>query len=305
MSSEYVQDAGQPNVFAPPQHDSSNHGHIDVAQPPPAPAPAKQPDSPPARDQRQLPAQELIKPPKDVPAAVDTSTTIPETTILSHAPGWTIFQNVYMSNGTMYIVTSRPSSFPDISLITSTGLPAENTPENMDELQGYDYVEVYGRYHARLVHFHYVKSTMELNELHYEALSDPVSLFIRRLFDRAGAPWEGETHDLKALLVEATERWAELAGPDVPCPVEFDPDDVSKTKAFSELLRLSDENFAGCQAIVGFETETWVPNEHYERSKALAELLKLAVLKEIPAGEARDKAEANWFLDDMNEDDYM
>ncbi|CDO72793.1 hypothetical protein BN946_scf184994.g46 [Trametes cinnabarina] len=130
VSSEYVQDAGQPNVFAPAQHDSSNHGHLDVAQPP-APAPAKQPDSPPARDQRQLPAQELIKPPKDLPEAVDTSHTIPETTILSHAPGWTLFQNVYMSNGTMYIVTSRPSSFPDISLMTSTGLPAENTPENI------------------------------------------------------------------------------------------------------------------------------------------------------------------------------
>ncbi|CDO71632.1 hypothetical protein BN946_scf184911.g102 [Trametes cinnabarina] len=178
-------------------------------------------------------------------------------------------------------------------------------PENADELQESDYEEVYGRYHARLVHFHYVKSTMELNELHYDALSDPVSIFIRRLFDRAGAPWEGETHDLKALLVEATEKWAELAGPDVPCPIEFEPDDVSKTKAFSERLRLSDENFAGCQAIVGFETETWVPNEHFERAKALAELLKLTVLKEIPAGEARDKAEANWFLDDMDEDDYM
>ena len=187
----------------------------------------------------------------------------------------------------------------------SQTLTPPSPPENMDELQESDYMKVYGHYHARLVHFHYAKSTMELNELHHDALSDPVSIFIRRLFDRAGAPWEGETHDLKALLVEATEKWAELAGADVPCPVEFEPDDVSKTKAFSERLRLSDGNFAGCQTIVGFETETWVPNEHYERGKALAELLKLTVLKEVPAGEARDKAEANWFLDDMNEDDYM
>ncbi|KAI0722134.1 hypothetical protein C8Q72DRAFT_787511, partial [Fomitopsis betulina] len=118
-------------------------------------------------------------------------------------------------------------------------------------------------------------------------------------------PWEGENHDLKALLVEATEKWAKLAGANVPCPVEFDPDDVSKTKAFSKRLQLSDRNFAGCQAIVGFESETWVPNEHYKRAKALAELLKLTVLMEIPAGEARDNAAANWFLDDMNEDDYM
>ncbi|KAH9940546.1 uncharacterized protein BXZ73DRAFT_98977 [Epithele typhae] len=62
---------------------------------------------------------------------VDLSYTIPETTMLSHAPGWTVFKNLYMSNGTIYIVTTRPNSFPDISLMTSTGLPAENTPENI------------------------------------------------------------------------------------------------------------------------------------------------------------------------------
>ncbi|KAI0331223.1 hypothetical protein GY45DRAFT_1345495 [Cubamyces sp. BRFM 1775] len=125
-------DAGQPNVFAPPQdHDAHNHAaHVDPA-PAPVPAPVKQPDPAPARDQRQEPAQELIKPPTDLPQTVDTSHTIPETTILSHAPGWTVFRNIYMSNGTMYIVTSRPSSFPEIEMITSTGLPAENTPENI------------------------------------------------------------------------------------------------------------------------------------------------------------------------------
>ncbi|KAJ3487679.1 hypothetical protein NLI96_g3374 [Meripilus lineatus] len=63
---------------------------------------------------------------------VDVSTSFPETTIDAHAPGWTVFSNLYMSNGTLYVVSSQPpSSFPDIRLITSTGLPAENTPENI------------------------------------------------------------------------------------------------------------------------------------------------------------------------------
>ncbi|KAG6895269.1 hypothetical protein C0992_002297 [Termitomyces sp. T32_za158] len=186
----------------------------------------------------------------------------------------------------------------------SQTLTPPSLPENMDELEESDRMEAYGRYHARLVHFHYAKSTMELNELHHDALSDPVSFLICRLFDRAGAIWEGETHDLKALLVEATERWAKLVGADVPCPVKFEADDVSKTKAFSERLELSDGNFVGCQAIVGFGGEMWVPNEDYEKSKALAELLKLNVFNRLSA-EDRDKAQANWFLDDMIEDDYM
>ncbi|KAI0768686.1 hypothetical protein BD413DRAFT_614201 [Trametes elegans] len=121
VSSEYVPDAEQNKLFgAPPLHDAHAHGHDEGF----APA-AKHADS------RQAPAQELIKAPVDVPAAVDTSYMIPETTVISHAPGWTVFRNIYMSNGTMYIVTSRPSSFPDITLMTSTGLAAENTPENI------------------------------------------------------------------------------------------------------------------------------------------------------------------------------
>lgn len=82
------------------------------------------------------PPQELnAGTPQDV-VTVDTSVAavddFAETTVESHAPGWTVFKNLYMSNGTLFVVSSRPSSeFPDIRLITSTGLPAENTPENI------------------------------------------------------------------------------------------------------------------------------------------------------------------------------
>ena len=37
----------------------------------------------------------------------------------------------------------------------------------------------------------------------------------------------------------------------------------------------------------------------------LAELLKLRLLTAIPEKEVRAKTEANWFLDDMDEKDYM
>jgi hypothetical protein len=58
---------------------------------------------------------------------------IPQTELVSHAPGWTIFRNLYMADGTLFIVTSKPESFPDIKLMTSTGLPALNTPESIAE----------------------------------------------------------------------------------------------------------------------------------------------------------------------------
>ncbi|KAI0344519.1 hypothetical protein BDW22DRAFT_1354593 [Trametopsis cervina] len=65
-------------------------------------------------------------------STVDVTHDFPETSMDAHAPGWTVFRNLYMANGTLYVVTSRPSSdFPDIQYITSTGLAAENTPENI------------------------------------------------------------------------------------------------------------------------------------------------------------------------------
>ncbi|KAF5353317.1 hypothetical protein D9756_007986 [Leucocoprinus leucothites] len=56
---------------------------------------------------------------------------LPHTTLISHAPGWTLFRNLYMSNGTLFILTETPKTFPEIRMMTSTGLTAVNTPENI------------------------------------------------------------------------------------------------------------------------------------------------------------------------------
>ncbi|KAJ3574847.1 hypothetical protein NP233_g1478 [Leucocoprinus birnbaumii] len=55
----------------------------------------------------------------------------PHTTVVAHAPGWTLFKNLYMSNGTLYILTPKPKKFSEIRMMTSTGLEAVNTPENI------------------------------------------------------------------------------------------------------------------------------------------------------------------------------
>ena len=55
---------------------------------------------------------------------------LPHTSVIAHAPGWTIFRNLYMSNGTLYILSSN-RSFPEFRLMTSTGLPVKWTPESI------------------------------------------------------------------------------------------------------------------------------------------------------------------------------
>ena len=203
-----------------------------------------------------------------------------------------------------FLLAGIPGRMQNYDDIVSQALILPSLPANMDELDQSEQSHVMELYHRRLVHFHYVKNTEEYNKLHHDALSDPASMFICRLFDQAGAPWEGETHALKATLIEATEIWDRLTGGGVPCPVVFEPEDLRKTKELSARLQLADENFEGCRGMIGFETETWVSNEHYAMAEALAELLKLRLLTQIPK-EFRAKTEANWFLNDMDETDYM
>ncbi|KAK0449415.1 hypothetical protein EV421DRAFT_1889176 [Armillaria borealis] len=56
-------------------------------------------------------------------------TSLPHTSIVHHAPGWTLFRNLYMSDGTLFILSGN-RSFPEIRMMTSSGFPAENTKEN-------------------------------------------------------------------------------------------------------------------------------------------------------------------------------
>ncbi|KAI0070599.1 hypothetical protein K474DRAFT_1669885 [Panus rudis PR-1116 ss-1] len=92
-------------------------------------------DIPPADAQRDLAVKNdtlIASPHPPSPKTIDVAHSFPETTIQAHTAGWTVFRNLYMANGTLYVVSSLPrSSFPDIRFITSTGLPAENTPESV------------------------------------------------------------------------------------------------------------------------------------------------------------------------------
>ena len=53
---------------------------------------------------------------------------VPDTVVVAHVPGWTIFDRLYALNGTLYIVTDDPASFPDKNFVISTALKIANGP---------------------------------------------------------------------------------------------------------------------------------------------------------------------------------
>ncbi|KAJ3794178.1 hypothetical protein GGU11DRAFT_336251 [Lentinula aff. detonsa] len=65
-----------------------------------------------------------------IPSDLDAST-FPVTSIIHHAPGYTLFRNLYMSNGTLYILTDHSTKFPEIRKMTSISMFADGSSENI------------------------------------------------------------------------------------------------------------------------------------------------------------------------------
>ncbi|KAG8977141.1 hypothetical protein FRB90_008882, partial [Tulasnella sp. 427] len=51
---------------------------------------------------------------------------MPQTTMIQHSEGFTIFDNIYAHNGTLYIISDSPKSFPEIRTMISSGYPVFN-----------------------------------------------------------------------------------------------------------------------------------------------------------------------------------
>ena len=47
---------------------------------------------------------------------------VPDTVVVAHVPGWTIFDRLYVLNSTFYVVTDHPASIPDRKFMISTAV---------------------------------------------------------------------------------------------------------------------------------------------------------------------------------------
>lgn len=53
---------------------------------------------------------------------------VPDTVVVAHVPGWTIFDRLYVLDGTLFIVTDDPASVPEKKFMISTALRIANGP---------------------------------------------------------------------------------------------------------------------------------------------------------------------------------
>lgn len=205
----------------------------------------------------------------------------------------------------MFLLAGIPQRLQNHADGASQSMTPPSRPENLDEMgeaqrDGEEY-----RYRCRLVHYHYVTSTMECNPLHYAAFTDRLYALRGRLFLHAGGPWEGETFDLKAGLIQATNRWEELTGGGVPCPLEFDAKDLDETAVLDKELSEATWGFEFLQSQGGVGEEGWVPAEDYEGAVAFFKEWKEKALAKAESAKEREEIKAHWPWDDMDEEMYM
>jgi len=146
----------------------------------------------------------------------------------------------------------------------------------------------------------YLALTARYNKYHHTSLKDLVCEILRNLFFHARAVWEGETHGLKMALIPATTHWEALKRGNLPCPIQFDSEDVVWTLALDNELRDADESMRRLEMAVGFASAGCVPIDSYAEAKTRAEKVKRQVL-EMLTKEERADTEKHWPLDDMDE----
>ncbi|KAG6328179.1 hypothetical protein ID866_10910 [Astraeus odoratus] len=179
-------------------------------------------------------------------------------------------------------------------------------PENFDDLDETERTAAEEAYRSRLVYYHYFKDTEELNRLHYATLTDPYCALRSRLFTYASSPWEGETLELKAALIEATQMWRALTGKDTPCPVAFDADDVRETMELEKVQAYADKGFNVLQGMLELGPEGWVPTtDRYEKAVALSKQMKEEGLADAISESEKVEIMEHWPWDDMDEEAYM
>ncbi|KAH7098300.1 hypothetical protein BKA62DRAFT_713673 [Auriculariales sp. MPI-PUGE-AT-0066] len=85
-------------------------------------------------DTRQRPGSALVKSAQpvdknDATSSQSDASDFPQTRITHHAFGWTIIERLYVINGTMFIVTDKPTEVPMLKFVLSPGITIENDPE--------------------------------------------------------------------------------------------------------------------------------------------------------------------------------
>ncbi|KAJ5087374.1 hypothetical protein N7456_010990 [Penicillium angulare] len=186
--------------------------------------------------------------------------------------------------------------------------PEVKLPENFDSLSQEEQETTRETMRRRIVHFYYAALTMSRLPDHFDAFRDTNSMLRAKLFQRAGAPWEGDSVSLKHTLIQACQNW----------PMQLDGEATHKECANSP-IGYSEEEIQQClndyaqeqermqeleemREMIGTDALGWVPNDdELEQSIAICHAIKAGLLENSSTEMERIAVQAHFPFDDHEE----
>ncbi|KAI7266089.1 hypothetical protein KC345_g8285 [Hortaea werneckii] len=209
----------------------------------------------------------------------------------------------------LYLHAGIPSSLQNYGDPDSEELKKLEYPLNLDELDEEDRLKDIELYRRRHTHYYYVGATITKLNAHYQAMINDRSVFWKKLYQHAVAPWEGNSIPLKADLVMLSRNWSELANGGIEgepklasCPISFHQQDANET--MDKMLEQEDidKKMGILRDALGMSTDGWVSFERYDDAVAAAKDMRAEALSYAENEWEREMTEKHWPFDDFDED---
>ena len=194
--------------------------------------------------------------------------------------------------------------------------PEVRLPDNFQSLDAGEQQTVLETMRKRVVHFYYAALTMRQMPDHFDALRDENAMLRAKLFDRAGAPWEGDSLSLKYATIQAQSKWPMPLGDEA----SKTPSDKNRKESMECAVKYSDNEIRLCvgeynqedekmqeleemREFLGIDALGWVPNdEQLEKSTALVHTIKSEMLEHSSTDTERIAVQDHFPFDDYDED---
>lgn len=186
--------------------------------------------------------------------------------------------------------------------------PEVTLPENFDSLSQEEQEAVRETMRRRLVHFYYAALTMRQMPDHFNALRNENAMLRAKLFNRAGAPWEGDSLSLKYTMLQVCQKWPlslepEAAAASADCPVRFSEEEARHCIHQYDQEQEKLQELAEMRELIGIDALGWVPDdEQLERSRAVAQAIKTGLLEHSETELERTSVQDHFPFDDHDED---
>ncbi|PLB44146.1 hypothetical protein P170DRAFT_513400 [Aspergillus steynii IBT 23096] len=145
------------------------------------------------------------------------------------------------------------------------GKPEVELPDNFDQLDEREQACVRETIRKRLVHFFYAALTMRQVPDHFDVLTDENATLRIKLFNCAGAPWEGNSLGLQYALVQAHKNWpmgdATGSAASTECPVQFSEEEIQNVTDYGAQEDDLMQDLSQMRDVIGIDTQGWVADD--------------------------------------------